>query len=121
MAGNHSLWPDRYAEKLNWIVRVKEHPDCQPGCAVAMDRGDYDDGDTDEQFESKGIYDRTSLSKGIVMDAKRRQGRRQTSGDESAAGATGYPAFIHAPVPPVTLSSFVKPCFWRRLAAALDR
>jgi hypothetical protein len=35
---------------------MKKHPDCQPRCAVAMDGGNDDDGNDDEQFERKRIY-----------------------------------------------------------------
>jgi hypothetical protein len=36
---------------------MEKHPDCQPCCAVAMDGGDNDDGNDDEQLERKRIYD----------------------------------------------------------------
>jgi len=40
---------------------VKKHPDCQPCGTVTVDGGDDYDGDADEQFERKGIYDKKPL------------------------------------------------------------
>jgi len=34
---------------------MEEHPDCQPGRAVAMNGGDYDNANRDQEFESKRI------------------------------------------------------------------
>jgi hypothetical protein len=34
---------------------MKQHPDRQPGRAIAMNRGNDDDRDADQEFERKGI------------------------------------------------------------------
>jgi hypothetical protein len=36
---------------------MKQHPDCQPGCAIAMHGSNHDDADADKDFESKWIDD----------------------------------------------------------------
>ena len=45
------------------MVGVEEHPDCEPGRAEAVDSGNDDDGNRDQQFEGKRIYDVTSAQK----------------------------------------------------------
>ena len=37
---------------------MKEHPDCQPRRAVPVNRGNYNNGDADQEFECKRIYKR---------------------------------------------------------------
>jgi len=37
---------------------VKEHPDCEPGCAEAVKGSNDDNGNCDQQFECKGIDDK---------------------------------------------------------------
>jgi hypothetical protein len=34
---------------------MKQHPDSQPRGAVAVNSGDHDDGNADQQFESKWV------------------------------------------------------------------
>ena len=55
MTRNHSLRPDGDAEKFNWFVRMEEHPDCQPRRAIAMNGGNDDDANGDQDFERKRI------------------------------------------------------------------
>ena len=40
------------------MVRVKQHPDRQPRRAEAVNGGDDDNRDRDQEFESKGIQDK---------------------------------------------------------------
>jgi len=35
---------------------MEQHPDRQPGCAEAMQGGDYDYRNADQEFDGKGIY-----------------------------------------------------------------
>src|SRR5205809_8006428 len=55
MTGNHSLRPDREAQELDRLVRMKQHPDRQPRGAVTVQRRDHDDAGTDQDFESDWI------------------------------------------------------------------
>jgi hypothetical protein len=61
MTGNHSLRPDGDTENLHRLVRMEEHPDCQPRRTVTVNRCDDDDGDRNKDFERKRIDDSTSL------------------------------------------------------------
>ena len=45
------------------MVGVEKHPDREPGRAEAVDSGNDDDGNCDQQFEGKRIYDFTSVKK----------------------------------------------------------
>jgi hypothetical protein len=38
------------------MIRVEEHPDRQPGRPIAVNSGDDDDRESDENFEGKRIY-----------------------------------------------------------------
>jgi hypothetical protein len=62
MAGNHPLRPDGDAEKLYRLVRVEQHPDCEPRRAVTVNGGNDDDADRDQEFKSKRIDDCLALS-----------------------------------------------------------
>ena len=55
MTRNHSLWPDRYAQQLHRLVRMKQHPDRQPRRAIAVHCRDDDDGQADQNLESRWI------------------------------------------------------------------
>jgi len=55
MAWDHPLGPNSNAKQFDGTVRVEEHPYCQPGRAVTMDRGNYNNCDADESFECEGI------------------------------------------------------------------
>jgi hypothetical protein len=44
---------------------VEEHPDREPGRAEAVDSGNDDDGNCDQQFEGKRIYGSTSGKKSV--------------------------------------------------------
>ena len=57
MTRDHALWPDSDAEQLHRLVRVKQHPDRQPGRAVAVNGRNDNNGRRDQNFESKGIQD----------------------------------------------------------------
>ena len=50
---NHSLRPDGDAEKFYRLVRMKQHPDRQPRRAIAVNGGDDDNREADQEFESK--------------------------------------------------------------------
>jgi len=50
---------------------VEEHPDREPGRAEAVDSGNDDDGNCDQQFEREWIDDSTSTSLNTKKDAKR--------------------------------------------------
>jgi hypothetical protein len=57
VSGNHALRPDRDTEELQRLIGMKQHPDRQPGGAVAVNSGDYDNRDSDQQFEGNGIQE----------------------------------------------------------------
>ena len=62
MAGNHPLRPDGDTKKLNRVIRMEEHPDCEPCRTVTVNRGDNDDGQGNKDLESQRIDNSTLLS-----------------------------------------------------------
>ena len=71
MSRNHSLRPDCDTEKFYCLVGMKQHPDCQPGCAKTVNGSDDNDCDSDQDFESKRIDDAHLVLFNTKMDAKR--------------------------------------------------
>jgi hypothetical protein len=55
MARNHPLRPDSEAENLDRLIRMEQHPDCEPRRTVTVDGGNYNDADCDQDFKSKRI------------------------------------------------------------------
>jgi hypothetical protein len=58
MAGNHPLRPDSDAKKFDGLIRMEQHPDCQPRRAEPVNGGNYNDADRDQEFKSKRIDNR---------------------------------------------------------------
>jgi len=55
MPGNHPLGPDSDPENFHRPVGMKQHPDRQPGSTEPMSRGNYNDCNADDYFESERI------------------------------------------------------------------
>src|SRR5713226_7653449 len=55
MPRDHPLRPDGDAEKFYRLVRMKQHPDRQPGRAITMRGRNHDDGRDNQDFEGNGI------------------------------------------------------------------
>ena len=52
---NHSLRPDRDAQKSHRPIRMKQHPDRQPGRAITVHCGNDHNRQTDQDFEDDWI------------------------------------------------------------------
>ena len=57
MSGDHALRPNGHSTKLQWFVRMEQHPDRQPGRAKPVNGGNDNNRDADYEFERKGIDD----------------------------------------------------------------
>ena len=79
---------------------MEQHPDSQPGCAKAVDGGNDDDGDTDDEFEVECIDGAPQQEECICLgersDARRSVALRQTAWGE--LGSRSALAIVFEPV-----------------------
>jgi hypothetical protein len=71
------LRPDGNPEQLDWLIRMKQHPDSQPGRAKTMESGHHNPGDADKQFYLKWI---DLLTLPCATDALQFSDAKQTRG-----------------------------------------